>query len=304
MANVILGDKPPRLPPGTTPGPLAIETVRQVSHVQSRYWNSQRRDPILADARLDTHLNKVTLTQALKRERTNELYDKYDMVEVDVPATALQQSIDVQVHVSKELLERRYDALILFAHDFGNLRVKASAPEKIACGIPDASYIVDNSPRLLAWARENNIGVIDVNFLSMLPLESFSQKNLRMRRPESTTRLLDAARDATKEVLLHVFDNYLDVASVRRFVMVGHGQATHPLLSLLRERSIRDTTCGVVQVVGMHSIPVAPKNTPDNFKSWYLRNSFVILPRLHPFYTIGDQQHSDRRLGAYERSGE
>ncbi|KDN43090.1 Arginase/deacetylase [Tilletiaria anomala UBC 951] len=309
VAKVLLGGVPSELPAGTACGPIAANTCRQVAQVQSKYWRSIPREHEAADASMDEDLPKVELRELVRHWRTHHLWNSYGYSDVPLPEVGIPRpslvrlpASQTQVMCNKDLFEKSWEAVILFAHDMGNLRVGQQdiQTEKT---VGATSYLIDSTFALYDRAREKNYAVVDVNFFGSFPIGLTEQKGLQPQATANAATTLSALATQTNEELLYTWDNLIDVCDTENIILVGYGQACHAITNLVEHRSVRGRTKAVVQIMGMSTLPLAPRDDVDT-KRWYYRNSKVICPQHHPFFAWGGQKRACKRLGRVERSSE
>ena len=302
VTNVILGDAPPPLKRSIAPNYLSVDTVKRVSQVMSKYWKSIPSDPSFADPYTDEGLPQTNLNNLIARHRTVSLWDRYEMSEYSLAHENREYHTVAQIHGSQGLLDTSFDTVVVFAHDMGNMRLETHFPDS---SIPnnESSYLVDSSVLFLDWAKKQGFGVVDVNYFNMLPIAGNFKRSLKPYMSDGAARDIDNSRELAIDILLHVWDDFIQLCNTRNIVLIGHGQATHALLGLINERHVREKTRAVIQVIGMHPVPITTKEV-EGLKTWYHGHSKVILPHAHPLYSLGEQAKSRKRLGNHEQSGE
>ncbi|KAI0633452.1 histone deacetylase complex protein [Trametes polyzona] len=264
VTRVVLGEMPPQLPP-LTASEAATETIWQVSMEQSKYWKNL--DPKACEPMEELEQIAISLPELLKAHRQDYLYRTHGMLEVPLMNAALIERFDAQVACTPDILDN--DVLIVFAHEFGNLSVELDST--MYCNVrQEHSYLVDCSKQLLTWAKAEGYAVLDVNV--------FPKPNAKSK--------LKHTDDYGGAVMVYLWDNYIQLTNARRVVLVGHGPGCDAVMSMIQQRttSVMRLVRGVVQVVGLRTIPATPKNNIP-LREWYFNNSTVIVPSTHPMLT-------------------
>ncbi|PWN52426.1 Arginase/deacetylase [Violaceomyces palustris] len=300
VTKVILNEPTPDLPAGTACGALAVETVRRVARVQSRYWKSIATSELEEDdAEDDDELPKLELPEYLKAHRTYEMYEKYQLAEIPLQYD-LEERFRGQAFCNEDVMDG-YKTVVLFAHDMGNIRIDKALPGAYAG--EELAYLVDSSSKIIEWAKSKGYGIVDVNIFSQLPTKVKSQPNLKARPGWTASQYLSAKEKAESDLLLYVWDNIVELSSADNIILIGHGTACRSLMNIIAERSVDRKVKAVVQVLGQNEIPKIPPNRQE-LRKWYWNNSKVILPVDHPNVVWGDQENLGRRLGRTEKSHE
>ncbi|KAI8994037.1 histone deacetylase complex protein [Trametes punicea] len=274
VTKVILGEMPPQLPP-LTASEAATETIWQVAMEQSKYWKNI--DPKTCEPIEEVDQIAISLPELLKAHRQEYLFRAHGMLEVPLMNQALIERFGAQVACTPDIMEN--DSLILFAHEFGNLSVELDSV--MTCDVhQEHSYLVDCSKQLLTWAKNEGYAVLDVNVFPK-------------PYPKSKARMLDSCADCTSRrytsshsaVMVYLWDNYVQLTSARRVVLVGHGPGCAAVMSLIQQRAtgVMRSVQGVVQVVGIHNVPTTPRDA-GALRQWYYDNSIVVVPSKHPIF--------------------
>ncbi|EJU04046.1 histone deacetylase complex protein [Dacryopinax primogenitus] len=270
VGETLVGDHPPELPP-VVPSDVGTETVWQVASYQSQYWNSI--NPKAIEPR-PVDLDTFSVSQLLRAHREMDLASQYNMLRVPLAHPDLRARFDHQVLATPYLLDPNTETIVLFVHDFGNLRVELQSPLRVDVRM-EHSYLIDSSRRVVEWANERRYGLIDINILMHHIVEAEEVIN-PIVTPQDEKRLL-------RTLVVYLWDNYMDLSAAKNFIIIGHGSACQSVIGLLNDRKpyLDKRTKAVVQINGMNTIPTVPKDD-DDLRRWYSKKSIVVLPARHP----------------------
>ncbi|TFK85072.1 histone deacetylase complex protein [Polyporus arcularius HHB13444] len=263
VAQTILGEAPPQLEPlvATESG---TETIYAVAMEQSKYWKNL--DPKKCEPIEEMEPVATPLPELLKAYRQEYLFQEFGMVEVPLMQPALVERFKGQIACSSDIMDN--ETLVVFVHELGNVRVELSSV--MFCGVhEERSYLVDCTKELMTWAKGRGYAMLDVNVLE---------------RPNPKQKLRHT-EDHAGAVLVYLWDNYIQLSDARRIILIGHGPGCAPVMSLIQQRpsSVMRTVRGVVQVVGLHTIPATPRDMGE-LRQWYYDNSIVIVPNTHNIF--------------------
>jgi len=262
VTKVILGEAPPELSPMVA-GETATETIWQVAMEQSKYWKNV--DPKACEPREEVEEMAFSIPEILKAHRQHYLYTQHQMLQVPLMTEELESRFGTQIMCSSDILENA--TLVVLIHEFGNLRIELESTP--TCDVQmEHSYLVDFSKDLICWVKVENYSLLDIN---MFP-RPFANGNSRSKTKDELAR----------DVMTYLWDNYIQLSSAQRIVLIGHGAGCGPLTQLLEERSstVMRHVKGVVQVVGHSKIPSIPKRSED-LRAWYYKHSLVVVPSNH-----------------------
>ncbi|KAL6305042.1 histone deacetylase complex protein [Sparassis latifolia] len=260
VTKVILGEVPPQLEPMVA-SEAATETIWQVAVEQSKYWKNV--DPKACEPLEEMEPITFSIPELLKAHRQDYLFKEHGMVEVPLMSQALIDRFSAQVSCTTDIMDN--DTLVVFVHEFGNLRVELDSV--VHCNLQlEHSYLVDFSKELINWVTDADYALLDVNVFP---------------KPFPKTRVIHQDNYAG-EVMTYLWDNYIQLTSARRVVLIGHGPGCEALMELMRQRSVQVMKCvyAVVQVVGNHHVPVTPGDI-SSLRQWYYQNSLVVIPNSH-----------------------
>ncbi|KAN0063072.1 Histone deacetylase hda1 [Thecaphora frezii] len=277
---------------------LAAQAVQRVAHIQSKYWSNVVTTSVhAADAAGDASVGKLRISDLLRSHRRYALHQRYDLDLVPIQQR-IHHAEAGQALATPDILDN--ETVVFFAHDMGNLRADPVALNT-TCE-RELGYIVDSSTKVLDWAHAKGYAILDVNVLQQLPDENIPAFKTTGKSVTAADKQFH--QDVT-QLLVYLFDNLISLSKVRNLVLIGHGMATHGILSLLDERrKVWAQTAAVVNVIGMHTIPeVSPKHSDSvALRKWYYKRSKVITSALHPVWN--DEDGPTRRMGKVEASPE
>ncbi|KAH7913895.1 histone deacetylase clr3 [Hygrophoropsis aurantiaca] len=277
VADVLLGNPPPELPPQQV-NEFGTETVWQVAMEQSKYWKSI--NPKACEPRESMGEATFSIPEILKAHRQHYLYTQYKMLQVPLMTQAFEERFGSQVICSSDILEK--STMVVFIHEFGNLRVELDG--KPTCDVRmEHSYLIDFSKELIGWIHSEHYSLLDINLFP----RPFARVALRGGSAENLQR----------DLLTYLWDNYIRISQAKRIVIIGHGPGCQSIVEFLenRQANVMKYVDAVIQVVGQVNIPVIPKGL-DALRSWYEDHSLVILHSEHPVYTSGTKL-SPKRYG-------
>ncbi|KAH9958805.1 histone deacetylase complex protein [Russula dissimulans] len=263
VGRMLLGEAPPELPP-LVASEVESETVWLVAKEQSRYWKNINIKS--CEPKEDFEESAFAVPEILKAHRQDYMYRNFDMLEVPLMHDDIREKFSAQIMCSKDLLDN--EVLVVFAHEFGNLRVEIS--DRLTCDIQlESSYIIDVSKQLVNWVQQEHYGLLDVN---LFPKPPSSDRDYPQKSPEQYAR----------EIMTYLWDNYILLSTAKRIILIGHGPGVVGVSELLEARTagVMRHVSLVVQVVGYTKIPLVPKKGPDLI-TWYQKHSLVIVPHDH-----------------------
>ncbi|KAH9930390.1 histone deacetylase complex protein [Amylocystis lapponica] len=264
VVKVMLGEVPPQLEPMIA-SELATETIWHVALEQSKYWKNI--DPKSCEPVEELEQITFSIPELLKTHRQDYLFRTHGMVEVPLMSADLIERFSTQVTCTTDIMEN--NTLIVFMHEFGNLRVELDSV--ISCDLHmEHSYLVDFSKELITWVKSIGYALLDVNV--------FPRPFVKAKPRHSN--------DSAGEVMTYLWDNYIQLSDARRVVLIGHGPGCEALMELMRQRASNVMRCvhAVVQVVGNHQVPMTPVDIP-NLRQWYYQNSMIVVPSNHNIFS-------------------
>jgi histone deacetylase 6 len=263
VGRMLLGEAPPELP-SLVASEVEAETVWLVSKEQSKYWKSINVKACEPNEEFEELVFDVP--EILKAHRQDYMYTTFGMVEVPLMHDDVREKFSAQVMCSKDLLDN--EVLVIFVHEFGNLRVEIS--DRLTCDVQlESSYIIDVSKQLVRWVQQEHYGLLDIN---LYPKPPPSNRDYPQKSSEQYTR----------EIMTYLWDNYILLSTAKRIILIGHGPGVVGISELLESRTagVMRHVKLVVQVVGYTRIPLVPRKGPD-LSTWYQKHSLVIVPHDH-----------------------
>jgi len=192
----------------------------------------------------------------------------------------ISDRFSAQAMCSSDLFTNK--TLVLFAHEFGNLRMELES--SATCDVHmERSYLIDFSKDLITWVKNAGYSLVDINLYpkpSDLPLPRKFH-----------------FEDVSKEVLVYLWDNYIQLSGAQKIIILGHGPGCRPLVDLVNHRatSVMRHVKAFIQVLGPQRMPTSPKD-PDP-RTWYHKCSLVIVPSTHPILSPNMRPRDLRRHG-------
>ncbi|KAH9921519.1 histone deacetylase complex protein [Epithele typhae] len=263
VTNVILGEVPPMLPPMTA-SEAATETIWQVAMEQSKYWKNL--DPKSCEPIEEMEPIAISVPELLKAHRADYLFKTHGMVELPLLNPALTERYSAQVACTPDIMGKDKDTLLVFVHEFGNLRIELDSVTH--CDVrQEHSYLVDCSKELITWAKSKKYSILDVNVHP---------------KPYAKTRLKSGSDDYAGAVLVYLWDNYISLTSAPKVVLVGHGPGCAALINMMQQRAVGvlKSVVTVVSVASNHETPPTPRDIPK-LREWYYENSLLVVPNTH-----------------------
>ncbi|KZT52255.1 Arginase/deacetylase [Calocera cornea HHB12733] len=270
VGETLIGDVPPELPP-LVAGDAGTETVWQVAHYQSQFWRCINPKACEPNPEVD---NVFSVPQLLKAHRAMELSQQYELFAIPFSDPDLQGRFKDQVLATPSLYDDDAKTVVLFVHDFGNLRVELESGLTTNIKM-ESSYLVDASRRVVDWTNTNGYALLDVDILTNHVVEDYNELE-----PMSG---VDGTRKVLRKLMLYLWDNYVDLAPADKIILIGHGTGCQAMIDLLHSRALYldARITAVIQVNGMNTLPLSPKDD-DDLRKWYYKNSVVVLPARHP----------------------
>ncbi|KAI0690095.1 histone deacetylase complex protein [Cytidiella melzeri] len=261
VAKVLLGEAPPQLEPMIA-SVEATETVFQVAMHQSQWWKSL--NPKKLEPREDIEEISFSIPELLKAHRQDYLFRTYDMLQVPFVAPALEDRFSSQVTCTADIMTN--EILVVFVHEFGNLRAELGSA--LTCDLHmEHSYLVDYSKKMIDWITQQGYALLDVNVY-----------------PKPFQTSATSKHDYSAELIVYLWDNYIQLTEARKIVLIGHGPGCQTLMHLLNNRtiSLMRFVKGIIQVVGNYNVPSTPEN--PELRVWYYDRSAVFLPSGHRLF--------------------
>lgn len=297
VTEVLLGDPPEVLEPDTVCGQSAHRVLSIVERQQSNYWKCMKKPDHEASEGEDDGIESYSLARLFASHRIEHLAKRFDLLRW--PTGGKEPYDEGQVLSTPTVLEAK--SIILFAHDMGNLRL-GSWENKIVDPEVHLMKIVDDSSRVIEWARKAGYDLIDVGVIG----EHSTRAKPKAKADLAAQTLEKAQKEQARNLLLLTWDNIITMLTQARenpvkVILMGMGTACDAILNLIAERKV-DNVVGVVQIPGYEALPsTSGKWEPK--RKWYYRNSQVYVPYEHSaFQSAEDGIVTAKRFGKLFRS--
>ncbi|KAK6359566.1 Histone deacetylase hda1, variant 2 [Orbilia brochopaga] len=238
-----------------------IEVVNQVITEQSQYWKCMGYKAM--NKRLSADKIKARrLHDMIRQYQARMLFDTLGMSSLLVirPTHLISPSFEEQVLATPNY--DKADTLVLIVHDSADLLAVPEAGKDIVQ--THNSFVLDASHSLIEWAAAQNYGLIDVNIPKFIT-PSAESEGANQRVAANTVY------DDPNNLMLQLWDNYIDLSDAEKLVFIGIGEAYKNLLNLI---SLRDCKVKVVACVNFIArMPLyAVNNTRDeSIGHWYAK---------------------------------
>lgn len=286
VTKVLIGEPPDELKT-KVPQREAVETIEKVLEIQYSYFKSLRPgyigiencSPFLDE---DPHANSSNLNKtfnlqdAIRFKQADILQTKYNFIELPILSEKQESAangatnsstaaaaatpkptvtgIENQILASSNI----YDAetVLIIVHD--PLEVWAKVDAITGLINPSSSLIIDSTLKLIDWGVSRNYSIIDINI------------------PESS--LIDDSynsMNSSQEILLYLWDNYLQYFSTKKVAFVSFGDAYSGIVHLLGHRETRNIVKASISIVDKKPLrPIVPL-IDESITDWYFKNSLV-----------------------------
>lgn len=293
VTRVLLGDDPPKLPPGQVASTAAADTVARTARTQAAYWRSLAVDQVYTPS----HAPSIPARDVLAAQRAASLWAAHRMV--PLPAIPAEDIGANQVVCTASLMKHGIDTLLLFVHDHGAMHLDDSLLSGEQPNEPTLQ-MSDSSAFVAQWASERGYACADMNTRASLPVRSLRNHDRDRAMPRANEAEI---RSRLAAQLVYLWDNFFALSPAAQVVVVAQGTACEAVVHLVSRRAVQSRIAAVVQLMGYNPIPLVPKQRQE-LKAWYYKHSLVVCPRDHPLYAWGEQSASGKRLGHTVRSDE
>jgi histone deacetylase 6 len=212
VAQVLLGETPEELG-SMQASDLCVEVVNQVAKAQSKYWKNidlKACEPPEVGSANDASV--VTIPDILKVFRGDVLRRKHGLFPIPLANLELEEAFSEQIFSNMDLAGSSADKpLVLFVHDFGNLRVERNSSLSSDAHMTN-SYLLDTSDTVVKWVINNRWDLIDVNVLRQLPT-SFAvsrTKPTKLTYKEGPKMVSNRGDPADGELLRYLWENLIE----------------------------------------------------------------------------------------------
>ncbi|KAJ1023487.1 hypothetical protein NDA16_003104 [Ustilago loliicola] len=230
---------------------LAAQTVQQVCRFHSRYWKSLKVPDIDVDDVDRTSASApptVKVAELIAEYRNAVISEKFDLFGIPLYDTP-HISFNGQVLCSEGILDR-YETILFFVHDMGNLR--SERPQTSKGFEYEALQLVDASSLIMNYAQSRKYGLVDMNiFKEFTATKAIPRGGCEKQQP-----------------------------AVKNIVMVGFGSGCSVVTSLLDQRDMKHVRA-VVNVVGYDEMPSVSLSSDLARKKFYYSKSKVLAPADH-----------------------
>lgn len=192
---------------------LTVEVVNQVAKVQSKYWkniDTKACEPPEVGSTNDESV--VTIPDILKVYRGEFLRRKHGLYPVPLANEELDEAFNEQIYSNMDLSDTTPDKpLVLFVHDFGNLRVERNSTSSSDAHMTN-SYLLDTSDTVVKWVINHGWDLLDVNVLRQLPTSfGVSLPYLTSLTYQEGPKMVSNRGDkADGELLRYLWENFIE----------------------------------------------------------------------------------------------
>lgn len=174
--------------------------MHEVAKVQSKYWKNVNAAACAPpEIGVDDGDFVTTVPDLLKEHRLQHMYTRHKLFPIPLAHADLQESFNNQVLVNKELYDSEPETLVIFAHDFGNLRVETDGVASVDVNLAN-SYLLDTSDVVVDWIRGKGWNIIDVNVL----------RNLRNQFAKGPRMVSNSGEKMDGQLMRYLWDNYVE----------------------------------------------------------------------------------------------
>ncbi|KAK6907347.1 hypothetical protein I203_101340 [Kwoniella mangroviensis CBS 8507] len=286
VAQVLLGETPAELDAHQA-SEVATEVIYQCAKVQSKYWKSidvKACEPPEVTALEDGSLPITSIPDLLKLHRAWHMYEKHQLFQIPLASEELEASFGGQVLCSENVYEMGpRGVLVIFVHDFGNLRVETDGVSTTNVHMAN-SYLINTSDAIVDWVKKEGYNLIDVNVLKQLPTHF---------APDLPKMVSKSGTPLEAQLIRYIWDNYIELSEAENIVLIGHGTGCKTIMDLVNQREVEQKVKAVIQVAGLHSL-VRPDPNDEVKRSWFRKSNRIYVPAEHP---VLEDERIQKRLG-------
>lgn len=298
VAKVLVGE-PPEVLRQPLPKSEAITAISDVIKVQSRYWKSLRPGYFGLDFSLPTLMgdyegllkkskDPLFVEVAAKHSRLNDavraaqkadLFDSHGFVSLPVISDKKieSRSLDNQIVCSPEIYDA--DKILIIVHDPS--RVWARSDPVTGDLDPSSAVTVDQSIRLIDWGIKEEYGVIDIN----VPVTISGENDTAYNNVSSA-----------QDVLLYLWDNYIQYFKVQKVAFVGVGEAYNGIVHLCGHRDVRHLVMASINFIDTDTpLRAIVSAIDESVVDWFYRNSLVFTSHKHQCWGNADKNVNAKR---------
>ncbi|ODQ81679.1 hypothetical protein BABINDRAFT_159937 [Babjeviella inositovora NRRL Y-12698] len=257
VAQTMVGEVPGELAT-TLPKPETIETIEEVIRIHAKYWKCLQPGHMAVALQSEKSLR---LGDSLRTHQANTLFHNHQYITLPILESKFHATLEDQIVASPDIYDCQ--TIVISVHD----------PPEI-WGLTDAlsgtidsinSVVVDPSQQVLEWAQARKYGVIDI----CVPLHCDDDYTYNPQL-------------AGQELLLYVWDHYLQFFQASKIAFVGVGEAYSGIVHLLGHRDVRALVKASIGIVDKQPLRAIVPLIDENVTEWYFRNSLVFTSAKHP----------------------
>lgn len=281
VAKVLVGE-PPELLKTTVPKIETVETIDTVIECQSKYFKSLRPGHAAVDHSVPTgDGNKnFNLQEAIRSQQANDLYKNFNFINLPVFNDRPSLETDNQILASPNIYDD--ENIVVAVHDPAEVWAKVDPVSGLINST--GSIIVDSTLKLLKWSKEQKFGFIDINIPD----------------PGSS----DESFNTSHDVLLYLWDYYLQYFRASKIVFVGFGDSYAGIVHLLGHREVRDRVKSAISFVDRNLLrPIVPL-IDEAMAEWFFKNSLIFTSLNHSCWGVegSDSKKPRRKFGRVLKS--
>ncbi len=270
MTQVLLGEAPGELKT-KLPRSDVVEVIYEVQKQQSSFWKCMK--PGFESVNVNAEVEKnYQLDDVIRSHQSSLLYNKYQFTNLPVLLERKSSSFEDQILASPGIYNAQ--TIVITIHDPNE--VWAHTDPLTGAIKPFESLIVDPTVKLIDWSRSKGFGYIDISIPSTITGDECYSYN---------------AGVAAQELLLYVWDNYIQYFAVKKVIFIGIGDAYVGIVHLLGHRETRDIVRASISFVRKGPLKAIVPLIDEYIIDWYYHNSLVFTPVNHPCW--GVEVHSN-----------
>ncbi|CDK29439.1 unnamed protein product [Kuraishia capsulata CBS 1993] len=297
VAKVLLGDTPEELR-SSLPTKSAVEVIDDVVKIQSRYWKSLKPsyagvdfsvpaifgnyEKFVTNGKLaaieDITYKNAKLYDSVRANQARKLMVKHGFITLPIlnekrPSSA---SLEDQVICSSDVYTNQ--TLVISVHDPAQVWARRDP----FTGILDASssVVVDSSLKMIEWAIKEKYAVIDVSIpLSISGPSDDSYNNI----------------NASQDILLYIWDNYVSYFQATKVVFVGYGDAYNGVVHLCGHRDVRNLVKASINFLDKSQLRAIVSTIDESITDWFYKNSLVFTASKHSCWGEGEASATAKR---------
>lgn len=277
VAKVLVGEPPDELKT-KLPKNEAVETIDDVIEIQSKYFKSLKPGHSAVDhaAPVGEGNKNFNLQEAIRNQQARDLFSNHKFVSLPVlnDKQDTWNSSDDQMLASSDIYDA--DTIIIAVHDPAEVWAKTDSLTGLID--PSSSIIIDSTLKLTKWAKEQNYGFIDVN----IPESSLSDDNY-------------SALNSSQEVVLYLWDNYIQYFKATKVIFFGFGEAYSGIVHLLGHRDTRNVVKAAIAYIDRKQLrPIVPL-VDEAMTDWFFKNSLIFTSKNHSCWGDGSETKKPRK---------